>query len=66
MLLTKPVTLDDLECYARKYFPDEFSRLPFVTFEGHLNGLGHRLNYMLELSDGNRALLQQGALIQLE
>lgn len=34
-------------------------------FEGHLFGLGHRLDFIFELSDGDPSLLEAGALIRL-
>lgn len=35
-------------------------------FEGHVFGLGHRLNYILELSDSDPSLCKEGALIQFD
>ena len=32
--------------------------------EGHLFGLGHRLDYVLEMSDSDPAICEEGALIQ--
>lgn len=42
------------------------STLDTVAFEGHLNGLGHRLGYLLELSDGDPSLREEGAIIQFD
>jgi hypothetical protein len=36
------------------------------SLEGHDFGLGHRLNYILELSDGDPALREEGAIVEFD
>jgi hypothetical protein len=42
------------------------SPLDIQNFEGHLFGLGHRLDYVLEMSDSNPELCETGSLIQFD
>jgi hypothetical protein len=42
------------------------SPLDTQSFEGHLFGLGHRLDYVLEMSDSDPALCEKGCIIQFD